>query len=62
MSQSRASSEWGSINLICEGPIAGWTEMSRDERIDHLGELAAKEQAIRARDILMLVLKILCFK
>ena len=52
MSQGRASSEWGSINPVCEGPIAGWTEMSRDELIDHLGELAAKKQAIRAHEIL----------
>ena len=61
MSQGRASSEWGTINPECKGPIAGWSEMSRDERIDHLGELAAKEQAIRACDILRLVLKLLCF-
>ena len=62
ISQGRASSEWGGINPVCEGPIAGWTEMLRDERIAHLGELAAKEQAIRARHILRLVLKLLCFR
>ena len=61
ISQGRASSEWGTINPESEGPIAGWSEMSKDERIDHLGELAAKEQAIRARDILRFVLKLLCF-
>ena len=35
--------------------------MTRDEKVEHLGELAVKEQAIRARDIVRLVLKLLCF-
>ena len=61
ISHGGAPSEWGSIYPESEGPIAGWTEMSRDEKVDHLDKLAAKEQAIRARDILRLVLKLLCF-
>ena len=35
--------------------------MLQGEKLEHLGELAAKEQASRARDILRFVLKILCF-
>ena len=35
--------------------------MSNGEKLEHLGELAAREQASRARDILRFVLKILCF-
>ena len=35
--------------------------MTRDEKVEHLGELARKDQAIRAREILRFVLKIKCF-
>ena len=35
--------------------------MSNEEKLEHLGEIACREQASRARDILRFVLKILCF-
>ena len=35
--------------------------MSNTEKLDHLGELAARDAAGRARDILRFVLKIMCF-
>ena len=57
ISHGGASSEWGSIYPESEGPIAGWSEMTRDEKVEHLWELAVKEQAIRAHDIVRLVLK-----
>ena len=61
ISQGAASSEWQPVYAECEGPIAGWSEMSNGEKLEHLGELACREQASRARDILRFVLKILCF-
>ena len=35
--------------------------MSNEEKLEHLGEIACREQANRARDILGYILKILCF-
>ena len=32
--------------------MPGWSEMSNTEKLDHLGELAARDAAGRARDIL----------
>ena len=57
ISQGRAPSLWGTIYPECEGPSAGWSGMTRDEKVEHLGELARTEQAIRARDNVRFVLK-----
>ena len=35
--------------------------MSNTEKLDHLGELAARDAAGRARDILRYILKNVCF-
>ena len=48
----KASSDWRPVYATCEGPIPGWSEMSNTEKLDHLGEIAARDAAIKARDIL----------
>ena len=48
----KASSDWGSVYPTCEGPIQGWGGMSSEERLDFLGEVVARDAAIRARSIL----------
>ena len=48
----KASSDWGTVYPVCEGQIQGWSEMSGDEKLEYLGEAAAQQAAIKARDIL----------
>ena len=55
ISQGRASSHWRPFNATCEGPIAGWQEMSTEAKVEHLGEQLAMGQASRARNILRFV-------
>ena len=50
------------VTIAMTGPVIdvaigpGWSGMTRDEKMQHVGELARKEQVIQALDIMRFVL------
>ena len=48
ISSGKASSDWGNVYPICEGPIGGWSEMDTGEKLEHLGEALERDRLIRA--------------
>ena len=42
----------GAVYAACEWPTPEWSGMSNEDKLEHLGEIAARDAAIRARDIL----------
>ena len=52
LGSGEASHEWRPVYAVCEGPTPEWSGMSNEDKLEHLGEIAARDAAIKARDVL----------
>ena len=47
-----ASHEWLPVYAVCEWPTPEWSGMSNEDKLEHLGEIAARDAEIKARNVL----------